>query len=77
MEKITDLSELRLIQMDILSYVDKVCRENGIKYSLAGGTLIGAVRHMGYIPWDVSLRWSTSIRAIDEHLPLHQKGKKL
>ena len=44
MKKITDVSELRLIQMDILSYVDKVCRENGIKYSLAGGTLIGAVR---------------------------------
>ena len=52
MKKITDVSELRLIQMDILSYVDKVCRENGIKYSLAGGTLIGAVRHKGYIPWD-------------------------
>lgn len=52
MKKITDVSELRLIQMDILSYVDKVCRENCIKYSLAGGTLIGAVRHKGYIPWD-------------------------
>lgn len=52
MKKITDVNELRLIQMDILSYVDKICRENGIKYSLSGGTLIGAVRHKGYIPWD-------------------------
>ncbi|MCQ2059543.1 MAG: LicD family protein [Bacteroidaceae bacterium] len=52
MKKITDVSELRHIQMDILKYVDTVCRENGIKYSLAGGTLIGAVRHKGYIPWD-------------------------
>lgn len=52
MKKITDVNELRLIQMDILSYVDKVCRDNNIKYSISGGTLIGAVRHKGYIPWD-------------------------
>lgn len=52
MKKITDVNELRLIQMDILSHVDRVCRENNIKYSISGGTLIGAVRHKGYIPWD-------------------------
>ena len=36
----------------MLDEVDKFCREKGIKYSLAFGTLLGAVRHQGFIPWD-------------------------
>lgn len=52
MKQITDSKELREIQMDILSYVDRFCRDNDIQYSLCGGTLIGAIRHGGYIPWD-------------------------
>lgn len=44
--------ELRKIQLAQLEYVDKICRENKIEYTLAGGSLIGAIRHGGYIPWD-------------------------
>ncbi|MBR1400166.1 MAG: LicD family protein [Prevotella sp.] len=44
--------ELRSIQLEILDFVDDFCRNNSIKYSLAYGTLLGAVRHGGYIPWD-------------------------
>ncbi|MDE7381488.1 MAG: LicD family protein [Muribaculaceae bacterium] len=44
--------ELRDIQLQILIEVDKFCRENKLKYSLAYGTLLGAARHGGYIPWD-------------------------
>lgn len=44
--------ELRSIQMSILDNIDKFCKENDIRYSLSGGTLLGAVRHGGYIPWD-------------------------
>ncbi|MDE7396163.1 MAG: LicD family protein [Muribaculum sp.] len=50
-----DGSLLRAHQMrmlDILIYVDKVCRRNGIMYWLSSGTMLGAVRHGGYIPWD-------------------------
>ncbi len=32
--------------------IDKICRDNGIEYAVAGGTTIGAVRHRGFIPWD-------------------------
>ena len=46
------LRALQLVQTDMLIEVDRVCRENGIEYSLAGGTLLGAIRHKGYIPWD-------------------------
>lgn len=46
------LEELKALQMDVLTAIDKFCTENGITYSLAGGTLLGAIRHKGYIPWD-------------------------
>lgn len=44
--------ELRELQLEILKRVDNYCNKNGINYSLAYGSLIGAVRHKGYIPWD-------------------------
>lgn len=49
------LRRLQLTQLEILSLVDKICRENGIPYSLYAGTLLGAVRHKGFIPWDDDL----------------------
>lgn len=45
-------SEIRAVQLEMLDEVDAFCRANGIRYSLAFGTLLGAVRHKGYIPWD-------------------------
>ena len=46
------IEELKEIQINILDYVDDFCKRHHIKYFLSGGTLIGAVRHKGYIPWD-------------------------
>lgn len=45
-------NEQKKIMMAILNYVDIICRKNNIKYSLIGGSLIGAIRHKGFIPWD-------------------------
>ena len=44
--------ELRDIQLEMLLKVDDFCKKNKIKYYLIAGTLIGAVRHQGFIPWD-------------------------
>lgn len=41
--------------LDIMKYIDAVCRNNGIEYFIMGGTAIGAVRHGGFIPWDDDL----------------------
>lgn len=50
--KSIDIEELKVIQMDILEVVDRFCIEHNIRYSLACGSCLGAVRHKGYIPWD-------------------------
>jgi lipopolysaccharide cholinephosphotransferase len=44
--------ELRELQLGILTGFDALCRELGVDYQLAYGTLLGAVRHGGFIPWD-------------------------
>lgn len=41
--------------LDVMKYIDKICRENGITYFIMGGTALGAVRHGGFIPWDDDL----------------------
>jgi lipopolysaccharide cholinephosphotransferase len=47
-----ELSDIKKIQIEILKEFSKYCDENGLVYFLGYGTLLGAVRHKGYIPWD-------------------------
>ncbi len=51
MQKIK-FNEGRHLQFEMLLCLDKFCRENNITYYLAFGTLLGAARHQGFIPWD-------------------------
>lgn len=51
MKKI-DINTQKKIQIEMLKYIHKVCKENNIKYTLIAGSLIGAIRHKGMIPWD-------------------------
>lgn len=44
--------EVRKVELEILDEIHRVCTENNLKYSIAYGTLLGAVRHGGFIPWD-------------------------
>ena len=46
------MNELQQCALNLLKEIDAICRENGIVYYAAGGTVIGAARHKGFIPWD-------------------------
>ncbi len=50
--KLLSKSEIKDVQMEVLSQVAEFCEKNNLRYSLYGGTLLGAIRHKGYIPWD-------------------------
>ena len=44
--------ELHTVLLDAMKDIDRICRENGLKYFLYAGTLLGAMNHKGFIPWD-------------------------
>jgi lipopolysaccharide cholinephosphotransferase len=50
-----DIRELQLKLIEMISFIDTICRENQIMYCIHGGTALGAVRHKGFIPWDDDL----------------------
>lgn len=47
-----DMKKIWAIELDLLAELDRVCREHNIVYYANGGTILGAVRHKGFIPWD-------------------------
>lgn len=73
-----ELRELQLIQLEILKVIDKFCKTNNIKYSLYAGSLLGAVRHKGFIPWDddldICMERSEYNKFIDEWLKKGPEG---
>lgn len=51
MKKLNSL-EIKEIELNILKHFDVFCKKNNLYYFLSGGTLLGAIRHRGFIPWD-------------------------
>ena len=52
MELVENIRDKQNLMLPVMVFIDKICREHNLRYSLAYGTLIGAIRHKGFIPWD-------------------------
>lgn len=79
------LRELQLYMLEMLKFIDKVCKDNNIKYWLSSGTCLGAVRHRGFIPWDDDIdiemfpedynRFCSIVMKMDSHKYVLQTSK--
>ncbi len=78
------IKKLWATQMDILSWVDEVCKKYDIRYIMCYGSMLGAVRHHGYIPWDDDMDigmlredyWKF-LEVVPEELPPYLQTKSL
>lgn len=68
-----DLKRLQMVLLEILKDIDDCCKKNGIKYSITGGTTLGAVRHKGFIPWDDDVDLNMFRAEFDKFLPAFQQ----
>ena len=62
------LQEIQNIEFEMLKWFHLLCEQNNLKYSMVGGTMLGAVRHQGFIPWDDD---------VDVYLPMEDALKLL
>lgn len=64
----SELHEIQLYLLEMLKDIADICEKNNIKYSLSDGTLLGAVRHNGFIPWDddidIMMEWDEYVKFI-------------
>ena len=59
------LRQCQLKQLGILEEIDRICRKHDISYWLDGGSLLGAVRHGGFIPWDDDIDIAMSLADLE------------
>ena len=70
----TLLRKVHAVQLESLKELDRVCRENGLRYVAVHGTLLGAVRHGGFIPWDDDVDVAMPRADYDRLLELNREG---
>lgn len=63
------IRRVQLIATEMLIELDRICRKNGLRYNIAYGTLAGAVRHKGFIPWDDDI---DVIMPIEDYIKLNE-----
>lgn len=68
------MEEYKQVELGILIKIDKICREHNINYFLYAGTLLGAVRHQGFIPWDDDIDISMLREDYDKLAKIIQNG---
>lgn len=70
------LKKLHETELEIVDEIVRICNENNIDYFLVGGTLLGAVRHKGFIPWDDDIDLGMSRKDYDRFIKIAPKKLK-
>ncbi len=68
------LDKLHSVEMEILDEIDKICKENNINYFLTGGSMLGAIRHGGFIPWDDDMDIGMAREDYDRFIEVYNKN---
>ena len=69
------IEDAKQIELEILDYIDTLCKKHNINYIINYGTLIGAVRHEGFIPWDDDIDLSMPREDYQRFINIFQKEK--
>ncbi|EHE03878.1 lipopolysaccharide cholinephosphotransferase licD [Streptococcus pneumoniae 5185-06] len=69
------VEDAKQIELEILDYIDTLCKKHNINYIINYGTLIGAVRHEGFIPWDDDIDLSMPREDYQRFINIFQKEK--
>jgi lipopolysaccharide cholinephosphotransferase len=79
-----DIDECHTILLSLAAAFDEICKRHHIPYYMLGGTMLGAVRHQGFIPWDDDMDFGVErtyfpklLKALSEELPAHFKVRTL
>ena len=67
------LDKLHKVELEILDDFVKICNKNNLTYFLTGGTMLGAVRHNGFIPWDDDIDIGMPRKDYDEFIKIAPK----
>ena len=77
------MTEKQKYLLKLLQEVDEICREHDLRYVLAGGSLIGALRHEGFVPWDDAIDlymprpdWEKFVEICERDLPPVLAGRQ-
>jgi len=77
LRKIESMEEIKKIELGGLITFHNFCMAHDLKYSIAAGTMLGAVRHRGFIPWDDDIDVFMVRKEYDKFLSLMRHGNKL
>ena len=70
------LQEIKDLEISVLRHFDAFCREHGIRYFLSNGTLLGAVKYQGFIPWDDDIDVLVPREDYDRFIARYDGGKE-
>ena len=74
---VLNMKEIKEIELSILKDIDAFCKKNNIKYSLWAGTMLGAIRHQGFIPWDDDIDIAMTRKEYEKFKKLVLSGYKI